>query len=312
MCPDDGYYVDLNGEFEDGENDFKDARNKFLAASDSFDGRGVVLTDIVRDRLEVLRKPEHADAIRHGAIAAIGEINSFASTHADLASRVAMIAMSHQMYVLRAQTQLMSGAFAAFRLPNTPDLAEAFREQLHNLSLQQLEMASIAQNAILMTHRVAEAMRSAAQPIDLRRATLEQAAHELAPKLVAKPGGPSDLVLDTGIDELAWTLREEMLTQTVDEIARRGALEILGHIPIVGIIISIGRVVSDVRARQKALRERNELLRQVAEAQIGRGPVDIMFELTPKLRDEDNITKSVCDLMQDLFNALNDRPGRGR
>ena len=73
-----------------------------------------------------------------------------------------------------------------------------------------------------------------------------------------------------------------------------------------GIVVSIGKVASDVRARQVALKKRYELERRLEDAQFVPGPLDVMFNLPTQLRDEDQITGAVVALTQQLIDVLSD------
>jgi len=116
---------------------------------------------------------------------------------------------------------------------------------------------------------------------------------------VDAPGALREITRDTAeavVGEVKWVAFEEIL--------KGSALVATAHIPVVGILVGIGRVASDVRARQIALRERNELERRIDDAHYQPGPIDVMFTLPGQLRDEDRITASVVDLAQRVIDAL--------
>ena len=84
--------IDLGAEFEEVANNLNDARLKFLDASTSFGSEGERFTTIVKAPLRRLEESEErALAIRRGASAAIGEINHFSTTHANLAGQVSLL-----------------------------------------------------------------------------------------------------------------------------------------------------------------------------------------------------------------------------
>lgn len=168
-------------------------RLHFLAASESFDSDGEKFTKIVKAQLDRLDDPERATPIRLGAIEAIGEVNSFSRIHADLASRVSTLYLALDVKVLGVQLNLLHGTVAAFELPAGSNPAEAISKQLKQFDAQQLENAAIASSVILMGHRVAEAVRAATQPIEIRQATMAQIAHDLAPDQVGPPEGLPDV-----------------------------------------------------------------------------------------------------------------------
>lgn len=291
--------IDLGAEFEEVANNLNDARLKFLDASTSFGSEGERFTTIVKAPLRRLEESEErALAIRRGASAAIGEINHFSTTHANLAGQVSLLLLGLDIKIAAAQLKILTGSGAAFALLPAANLAEAIHKQLENLDAQQRENVAIATSAILLGHRVAEAVRAATQPIVMRQATLEQAAHDLAPEEVAKPKGVGAVVSKVVAGEVKWAFLEEILKQTV--------LETATHIPLAGIVVSIGKVASDVRARQVALKERYELERRLQDAQFVPGPLDVLFNLPTQLRDEDQITSAVVAMTQQLIDVLSD------
>jgi hypothetical protein len=290
--------IDLDAEFEEVANNLNDARRKFLDASTSFGSEGERFTTIVKAQLKRLEESKRALAIQDGARAAAGEINHFSSTHANLAGQVSLLLLGLDIKIAAAQLKMLAGSGAAFALPPALTLGEAIHKQLENLNAQQRENVAIVTSAILLGHRVAEAVRAATQPIVMRQATLEQAAHDLAPEEVAKPEGVGAVVSEVVAGEVKWAFLEEVLKQTV--------LETATHIPLAGIVVSIGKVASDVRARQVALKKRYELERRLEDAQFVPGPLDVMFNLPAQLRDEDQITGAVVALTQQLIDVLSD------
>jgi hypothetical protein len=289
---------DLSDEFKGVIDNREDARLKFLEVSESFDNDGDRFTTIVKEQLERLREPDRADAIQDGATTAIGEINHFSTTHANLAGQVSTLLMALDLKVAAVQLKIMADSGAAFLLPAATSPLEAIHKQLENLSAQQHENVVTATSAILLGHRVAEAVRAATRPIAMRQATLQQAAHDLAPQEVAAPKGIGELIPEVVVGEAKWALLEEILKQTV--------LETATHIPLAGLVVSIGKVASDVRARQVALKKRYESERRLQDAQFVPGPIDVMFNLPTQLRDEDQITEAVVALTQQLFTVLSD------
>jgi hypothetical protein len=153
---------DIHEEFDDVDKSLKDAREGFLSASESFGTQGEQFSRIVTAQLERLRDPARADAIQDGATEAIGAINHFVNIHADLAGQVASLSSAFSLKVLTAQSRMLAAGAAAFALPTGSNLAEAIRETLKNCNTQQRELIAIATSTILLGHRAAEAMRSAA------------------------------------------------------------------------------------------------------------------------------------------------------
>jgi hypothetical protein len=296
----DGVYINFGDEFTAVDDDLAAARKAFLDTSNSYDGDGERFKEIVIARLEEFRDPEnrHAEQVQKGAITAIYAIRKFASTHAFLTSQVAMLLTALNMKVLATATDMIP--VGVFETPADPSsVQEIVDNYVNNLDAWQRESAAKAAGAILLGHQVADAVRAAAQPISMRQGTLEQAARELAPDQLGTPAGITQVV-EVGGEPVA----EELKMMVLDEILKRAAFELGTHIPIAGIVVSVVRVASDIRARQAALRERYELQLRIREIQRGRGAIDVMFDLPAQLQDEDQITEGVRGLMEQLVTSL--------
>jgi hypothetical protein len=294
-------YINFDDDFNDVNNSLKAAREEFLAASGSYDGDGKRFENIAIAQLERLLDPEnnHAAPVREGAITAIAAIRSFGSTHAELAAQVAVLLLSLQQKVL--STTIQMAPVGVFELPAGSSLSiqETIHNYVKNLDTKQRENVALVTGAILLGHQVAEAVRAATKPIAMRQGTLEQAVRELAPDQLGTLGGTGK-VIEAGGKAVA----EELKMTVLEEILKQATIELGTHIPIAGIVVSIARVASDVRARQAALKERYELQLHIRDAHYQRGPIDVMFDLPAQLQDEDRITAGVLVLISQLFAAL--------
>lgn len=296
----DDVYINYSDEFEAADNSLKAASENFLNASTSYGEDGERFTGIVIDQLERFRDLEslRAEQIQEGATTAIAAIRRFNTTRAFLAQDVAILILAFQESVLDSAIRMIPAG--VFGKPTDSSLPmETISNYIKNLDAKQRENVAVAASAILLGHQVAGTVRAATLPITMRQGTLEQAVRDLAPDQLGAPGGIGK-VFEAGGEAVA----EELRMAVLEEILKQAAFELGTHIPIAGIVVSIARVTSDVRARQAALKERHELQLRIRDAHYQPGPIDVMFDLPTQLKDEDQITEGVAALISQLIAAL--------
>jgi hypothetical protein len=292
--------INFNDEFKDVIRSLEGARKEFLTASESYDLAGRRFQNLAIEELERLGDPASGRAaqIQDCARATIMDIRDFARTHAELTTGVMNLLMTFNQKVISYTLEMIP--VSVFETPADSNLSaiENVHLYIENLDVKQQENAALAATAILLGRQVADAVRAATQPITTRQGTLELAVRELIPRCSPPPAGigqVTPIACEAAAPELRLTILEEILKQA--------ALELGTHIPIAGIVLSIARVASDVRARQTALKERYDLQVRIVDAQSQRGPIDAMFDLPAQLQDEERITEGVIYLLAQLIDV---------
>ncbi len=290
--------INFNDEFKDVIRSLEGARKEFLTASESYDLAGRRFQNLAIEELERLGDPTSGRAaqIQDCARATIMDIRDFARTHAELTTVVMNLLMTFNQKVISYTLETIP--VSVFETPADSNLStiETVHLYIESLDGKQQENAALAATAILLGRQVADAVRAATQPITTRQETLELAVRELIPDRPAPAAGMGQAT------PIACEAAELRLT-ILEEILKQAALELGTHIPIAGIVLSIARVASDVRARQTALKERYDRQVRIVDAQFPRGPIDAMFDLPAQLQDEERITEGVIYLLDQLVNV---------
>jgi hypothetical protein len=292
--------INFNDEFKDVIRSLEGVRKEFLTASESYELAGRRFQNLAIEQLEHLGDPASGRGaeIQDCARTTIMDIRDFARTHAELTTRVMNLLMTFNQKVISYTLEMIPVSIFETPADSNFSAVENVHLYIDNLDVKQQENAALAAVAILLGRQVADAVRAATQPIVTRQGTLELAVRELIPHCSSPPVGIGQVMpiaCEAAAPELKLTILEEILKQA--------ALELGTHIPIAGIVLSIARVGSDVRARQTALKERCDLQLSIVDAQSQRGPIDAMFDLPAQLQDEERITEGVIYLLAQLIDV---------
>jgi hypothetical protein len=295
---------DVSAALKSGSELFASARADLLQTLDTYDTTGRELTKTTLERLQQLNDPVVSPA-RTAAVAGLtNELTDFDHLWIPLVGKAGFLLNAMVLALFSVGPRMIPTP-----VPSRTDtggldpLADVIAKAL---AFGDAVTAARQRSEILIASAVvveAEVAGTVQEVVGLLTARLNLLAAFIcrtdpAPENAgASPAWFVRTISKSGIDVVALNAAEEVLKAVVKEAPK--------HVPVAGIAASIIDITLDVREKQKAFRERRELLEKVAAAYRAPNATDDMSKLLAQFQQDDNTIMEFFQFIDGFTERLN-------
>lgn len=295
--------VDINEALQSAFGLVTSARADLVQTLNTYDSDGRELTRTTLQRLQQLNDPPVSPA-RTAAVADLtGELADFNHLWIPLVENSGFL-----LYALSSALTSLLGDMMRIPVKGRPDtggrdpIADAAAQALafwDGLEEAVQRNQTLMASATIAANAVAETVQEVAGLLTARLNLMVAFIHRTDPapeNVGVSPRWFAGVVGKSGMNEMALIALEEGLKKVIEEGVSR--------IPVAGIAVSVIKITQDVREKQKAFRERRELLEKVAAAYRGPGATDDMSNLLAQFQQDDERIKELFLVIDDLIQQL--------